>query len=168
MFCEKWAQSSLLFLFFCGAKQTRKKASQLGLLKGRQNIRRKDNRGLWASGLAQANSDRPSRSTANELTLCPQVIIILFFFFFKPDRSLPTTMMLPGISHCWGVIDHRVSLKMVGRKEEGELGQGVGEGGGWRNSGSDAATSSSFSLCLFSLLNSTDLSLPSQLEPREI
>jgi len=28
-------------------------------------------------------------------------------------------MMLPGISHCWGVIDHRVSLKMVGRKERG-------------------------------------------------
>ena len=32
-------------------------------------------------------------------------------------------MMLPGISHCWGVIDHRVSLKMVGRKEVGSVGK---------------------------------------------
>jgi hypothetical protein len=38
-------------------------------------------------------------------------------------------------SHCWGVIDHRVSLKMVGRKESGKCRDGqVWEGGGGKAS----------------------------------
>lgn len=66
------------------------------------------------------------------------------------DRSLPTALLLQGISHCWAVIDHhhRVSLKRAGRREWGVRAR-YGEGGGRGEAGSEAATSSGSNLRLF-------------------
>lgn len=55
----------------------------------------------------------------------------LFFFFFLIWSIPPYHNDASGhLSYCWGVIDHRVSLKVVGRKEVGSVGKVWGRGRG--------------------------------------
>lgn len=62
------------------------------------------------------------------MALCPRVIIIIF----KKETGSISSYHNDAAGHasrCWGVIDHWVSLKMVGRKEMGSAGMGIyGEG----------------------------------------
>lgn len=129
--CLKQSMQFSFHLWSHTSKSVVGHSCKLNLFKARQNAESKEYQGLsllQAVWLAQASRDCPSRIKANKMALCPRVIIIIF----KKETGSISSYHNDAAGHasrCWGVIDHWVSLKMVGRKEMGSAGMGIyGEG----------------------------------------